>query len=75
MNIDNYRVFIRVAKIGNLTAAAEQLGYTQSGISHIVSALEQEFRLSAAAAKQNGRFADAGGGADTADAARGCEQR
>ena len=43
MNIDNYRVFIRVAKIGNLTAAAEQLGYTQSGISHIVSALEQEF--------------------------------
>ena len=45
MNIDNYRVFIRVAKIGNLTAAAEQLGYTQSGISHIVSALEQEFHI------------------------------
>lgn len=43
VNIDNYRVFIRVAKIGNLTAAAEQLGYTQSGISHIVAALEQEF--------------------------------
>ena len=73
MNIDNYRVFIRVAKIGNLTAAAEQLGYTQSGISHIVSALEQEFGFQLL--RQNGRFADAGGGADTANAARGCEQR
>ena len=70
MNIDNYRVFIRVAKIGNLTAAAEQLGYTQSGISHIVSALEQEFGFQLLR-----RFADAGGGADTANAARGCEQR
>lgn len=66
MNIDNYRVFIRVAKIGNLTAAAEQLGYTQSGISHIVSALEQEFRLSAAAASKTGVSLTAGGGADTA---------
>lgn len=75
MNIDNYRVFIRVAKIGNLTAAAEQLGYTQSGISHIVSALEQEFGFQLLRRSKTGVFADAGGGADTADAARGCEQR
>lgn len=43
MNIDNYRVFLRVAKTKNITAAAEQLGYTQSGVSHIIAQMENEF--------------------------------
>lgn len=43
MNITNYKVFLKVVQLGSLTAAAEQLGYTQSGISHIIAHLEQEF--------------------------------
>lgn len=43
MNIDNYRVFLHAVRTKNLTAAAEQLGYTQSGVSHIIAQLEREF--------------------------------
>lgn len=43
MNIDNYRLFIRAARLGSLTAAAEQSGYTQAAVSHIIAGLEQEF--------------------------------
>lgn len=43
MNIERYTVFLRVAEAGSITAAAQQLGYTQSGISHVISGLEDEF--------------------------------
>ncbi|MEG1810936.1 MAG: LysR family transcriptional regulator [Clostridia bacterium] len=43
MNIDKYEVFVRVADIGSITGAAKQMGYTQSGVSHVVNALEDEF--------------------------------
>lgn len=43
MNIENYRVFLRAAELGSLTAAAEKSGYTQSAVSHTVSVLEKEF--------------------------------
>lgn len=43
MNIENYKVFIKIAQTRNLTVAAKQLGYTQSGVSHIVATLEDEF--------------------------------
>lgn len=43
MNINSYRVFLEAVRLGNLTAAAESFGYTQSGVSHIVSQLEEEF--------------------------------
>lgn len=43
MNIENYKVFIKIAQTRNLTVAARQLGYTQSGVSHIVAMLEDEF--------------------------------
>ena len=43
MNIDSYRMFLRTARLGSLSAAAEQSGYTQSAVSHIIAGLEKEF--------------------------------
>ena len=37
-----YAAFIAAAEEGNMTAAAQKLGYTQSGVSHLVHTLEQE---------------------------------
>jgi DNA-binding transcriptional LysR family regulator len=42
MTISQYDIFIKVVELGNLTRAAETLGYTQSGISHALQALEAE---------------------------------
>ena len=42
MSIRKYEVFLRVAELGSLTKAAESLGYTQSGVSHVISGLEEE---------------------------------
>lgn len=36
-----YEAFLRVAELGNLTRAAEELGYTQSAVSRIVADLER----------------------------------
>lgn len=43
MNIDNCRLFLKAVRLGSLTAAAEQSGYTQSALSHIISGMEKEF--------------------------------
>ncbi|WP_150268150.1 LysR family transcriptional regulator [Paenibacillus tepidiphilus] len=43
MSINKYEVFLKVVELGSLTKAAEVLGFTQSGISHTLSALESEF--------------------------------
>ncbi len=43
MNTEYYKVFLECAKTGNLTQSAQKLGYTQSGVSHIVALLEKEF--------------------------------
>ncbi|NLG25782.1 MAG: LysR family transcriptional regulator, partial [Clostridiales bacterium] len=43
MNIQKYEVFVAVVDIGSLTGAAEALGLTQSGVSHIVADLERAF--------------------------------
>ena len=34
---------LKVIECGSITKASEELGYTQSGISHMVKALEKEF--------------------------------
>ncbi|MDD4159656.1 MAG: LysR family transcriptional regulator [Synergistaceae bacterium] len=47
MDIRKYEVFLRAADSGNLTKSGEELGYTQSGVSHMMKSLEEElgFRL------------------------------
>ncbi|MCH4083934.1 MAG: LysR family transcriptional regulator [Olsenella sp.] len=40
--VDRYEIFLKVAELGNITRAAEELSYTQSGVSHAVRSLEQE---------------------------------
>jgi DNA-binding transcriptional LysR family regulator len=45
MGVTKYGVFLKAAECGNFTRAAEELGFTQSGISHAVTALEEELGL------------------------------
>lgn len=40
--INKYSVLLRVIEVASLTAAAEQIGYTQSGVSQIIGSLENE---------------------------------
>ncbi|GAB6930335.1 LysR family transcriptional regulator [Paenibacillus sp. JCM 10914] len=45
MSINKFKVFLRVVELGSLTRAAEEMGFTQSGVSHIINSLEDEFNL------------------------------
>ena len=42
LNISKYQAFLKVVELGSLTRTAEALGYTQSGVSHIINSLEEE---------------------------------
>lgn len=42
MNIRKYEAFVRAVELGSLSKASEELGYTQSGISHMMQSLEEE---------------------------------
>lgn len=42
MSISKYRALAAVAELKNITKASNRLGYTQSGVSHLVSALEDD---------------------------------
>lgn len=44
LNTDYYRVILKVAEVGNITKAATELDYTQSGISHIINRVEEELQ-------------------------------
>ena len=43
MDLNKYEVLLRVVDLGNMTEAALELNYTQSGISHMVKDIEEEF--------------------------------
>lgn len=45
MNISQYEAFLKTIEVGSLTKAADALGYTQSGMSHILNALEADCGL------------------------------
>lgn len=45
MNSSKLEVFIKTADLGSLTKAADALGYTQSGVSYILAALEEEWKV------------------------------
>ena len=42
MNIHKLEALVRAVELGSLSKAAEELGYTQSGISHMMQSLEEE---------------------------------
>lgn len=43
MSIKQYEVFVKTAELGSLTRAAEALDSTQSRVSHVLSAMEEEY--------------------------------
>lgn len=43
MNISKYKALLTAVDLGSFSAAAEKLGYTQSGMTHMMNALEDEF--------------------------------
>lgn len=54
MSLYKYRIFKAVVQYGSFTAAAEKLGYTQSGISHAMNSLENEFGFKLVLRSRNG---------------------
>lgn len=46
MEMSKYDIFIQVIQNGSLSKTAKKIGYTQSGISHIISSIEQELGCS-----------------------------
>lgn len=46
MNIQKYMAFIKTVETGSFTDAARQLSYSQSGISRMISDLENEWKVS-----------------------------
>ena len=53
MNISKYKVLLTAVDMGSFSAAAEKLGYTQSGLTHMMNSLESEIGFSVL---QRGRF-------------------
>ena len=45
MDVKKYEVFVSAVDCGSLTKAAEAMGLTQSGVSHIIAAVEAELQL------------------------------
>ena len=45
MGNQKYEAFLKIVELGGLTKAAKALGYTQSGISHMMQSLEDELGL------------------------------
>ena len=46
MNITRYQIFLKVAERGHFTRAAEELGFTQSTVSHAIQTLEADLGTS-----------------------------
>ncbi|MGN1014604.1 MAG: LysR family transcriptional regulator [Butyricicoccus sp.] len=45
-NIQKFQAFLKTVEYGSFTRAAEALSYSQSGISHMIQDLEQEWKVS-----------------------------
>ena len=46
MNISKYKALLTAVDVGSLSSAAQKLGYTQSGLTHMMNAIEDEFGFS-----------------------------
>ena len=45
MSISKYKVLLTAVDMGSFSAAAQKLGYTQSGLTHMMNALEDELGI------------------------------
>ena len=45
MNLQNVRVFLKVAELEHITRASEELGLSQPAVTKIIQSLEQEGHL------------------------------
>ena len=54
MDTEKYKALVCAIDMGSLTAAADRLGYTPSGISQLVSAMENELGFSLLTRKSHG---------------------
>ena len=54
MNITHYQVFLKVVERGSFTRAAEELGFTQSSVSHAIQVLERDLDLPLLVRNRNG---------------------
>lgn len=54
MSIHKYEAFLKTIELGSLTKAAQYLKYTQSGISHMIKALEDELDLTLLSRNRSG---------------------
>lgn len=54
VSIKKYEAISKVFECGNITLAASELGYTQSGISHMISSLEEELGVQILVRRRNG---------------------
>ncbi len=51
---NHYEIFLKVVETGNISKASEALNYTQSGISHVISALEKKMGFKLFVRSSNG---------------------
>ena len=42
MSVTKYQIYLKTVELGSFTAAARALNFTQSGVSHAISSLEEE---------------------------------
>lgn len=54
MNVSQYEALIKALETGTLTQAAEELGYTQSGLTRALNALEEQFGFKLLRRDRNG---------------------
>ena len=43
MSISKYQIFLKTVQCGNFSKAAQALNFTQSGVSHLIKTIEDEF--------------------------------
>ena len=61
MPVNKYEAFLKAAELGSLTRAAVELGVTQSAVSHMIGALEEELGFSLLKRGRSGARATAEG--------------
>ena len=54
MSLSKYIAFVTAVQLGSFTKAADVLGYTQSGVSHLIRSLEDELGISLLSRSRNG---------------------